>query len=515
MIRLTYGIERACILRPNEPAVIDVGPAQRRVTWAEFRDRVARLASAWRRLGLAPGGRVAILADSSFRYLEVYFAALWAGGVLAPVNSRFARPEMVDMLADCTPSILVADAASAERALDLQRELGIPLLVHAEDGAAPPGMHAYEELVTSAEPMPDAGRSGDDLACLFYTGGTTGRSKGVMLSHTNLGMNAMNSYALGLSENAVHLHCGPLFHLGAGGRVFGTTTFAGTNLVLPRFDAQKVLETLAREKPTHAVFVPAMLQQMLARPDFDRYDLSSVKVIAYGAAPMPGALIEELMRRVPACSFLQSYGQTELSPVATTLAPWHHVAGSRFLRSVGRVNPNVELRIVDADDHPLPPGAIGEIVVRGPTVMLGYWRREEETARALRGGWMHTGDAGYLDEGFLFLVDRLKDMIVSGGENVYSAEVENVIHDHPAVAECAVFGIPHETWGEAVHAVVVTRPDHTLTAAELIAHCRTAIAGYKVPKSVEIRSEPLPKSGASKIQKTELRAPWWTKGGLP
>ena len=514
MTRLTYGIERACLIRPNETAIIDAGPAQRRYTWLQFSDRVQRLAGAWRRLGLSMGDRVSILAESSHRYIEVYFATLWAGGVVATVNSRFAQAEMRDMLADCAPKILVADETFAERAFELQKELSIPLLVFAGDGPPPAGMLGFETLIEGSEPIADAGRGGDDLACLFYTGGTTGRSKGVMLSHRNHIMNALNNAQLGFSDETIHLHCGPLFHLAAGGRVLSVTMFAGTHLVLPRFDPDTVLQTIERERPNHCVFVPAMMHALVNRPDFDKYDLSSVKGISYGAAPMPGALIEKMLAKIPGCGFTQSYGMTETSPVATSLAARFHVPGSRFLRSVGRPVPNVEVRICDPDDHPLPPGSIGEIQVRGATVMQGYWRREEETARALRGGWMHTGDAGYFDEGFLFLVDRIKDMIVSGGENVYSAEVENALYDHPAVLECAVFGIPHERWGEAVHAIVVPRPEHVVTPEELIAHCRQFIAGYKVPKSIELRAEALPKSGANKILKTELRAPWWPHGSV-
>lgn len=500
-LRLTAGLARAAAIRGDALALVD---GARRFTWRQHLDRVARLAGAFRALGLEAGGRVSILAESGSGYIETYHATLWAGGMLAPVNSRFAPPEMAEMLEDATPRLLLADAAH----LDLARELAAGL-------AAPPRIIALgeemEALIATHAPAEASGRGGDDPVCLFYTGGTTGRAKGVVLSHANLAINALNiSAALGFGPGMVHLHCGPLFHLAAGARVYATTLFAGTHVVLPRFDAASVLRAIEAERVTTSVVVPAMVTALLERPDFAAHDLSSLRVLSYGAAPMPQALIEALLDRLPGVGLVQSYGQTELSPVATMLLPQDHRRGSPLLRTAGQPVPNVELRIADADDHPLPAGEVGEVQVRGPTVMQGYWNRPEETARALRGGWMHTGDAGLLDtKGYLTLVDRLKDMIVSGGENVYSAEVENALHDHPSVLECAVFGVPHARWGEAVHAVVVTRPEFDATEAALLAHCRTRIAGYKCPKSIELRAAPLPRSGAGKVQKSALRAPWW------
>jgi long-chain acyl-CoA synthetase len=500
-LRLTAGVARAAAIRGDAAAVID---GARRFTWRELADRVARMAGVLRALGVRPGDRVSILAESSHVYVETYHAALWAGGVLAPVNSRFALAEMQEMLKDATPRVLLADPVHADIAADLVRGMADPPAVVTIGDE-------LEAMIAAQAPAEDAGRGGDDIACLFYTGGTTGRAKGVMLTHANLVMNALNtSSILGMTSETVHLHCGPLFHLGAGARVYSTSVFGGMHVVLPRFDAAAVLRTIAQEGVTMAVVVPAMVTALLAVPDFAAHDLSSLRTLSYGAAPMPQSLIEALLSRLPHVGLVQSYGQTELSPVATMLLPRDHVAGSPLLRSAGQVVPNVELRIADAEDNPLPPGEVGEVQVRGATVMAGYWNRPEETARALAGAWMHTGDAGYLDvRGYLFLVDRLKDMIVSGGENVYCAEVENALHDHPAVLECTVFGVPHERWGEAVHAIVVPRRGMRPAEAELIAHCRTRIAGYKCPKTIDVRLDPLPRSGTGKVQKAELRAPWW------
>ena len=483
-------------------------------SWRAFEDRVSRLAGVLRGLGVGTGDRVAMLANSSHRYIEYYYATLWAGGIMVPLNTRLALPEIVEQARDAEPVVLIVDEAFADQARPLmQAAPSFRHVILAGDGPAPAGMIGYEAAIAAAGPAADAGRDGDDVACLFYTGGTTGRAKGVMLSHGNLIANALNTLAVnGFDETLAHLHAGPLFHLAAGGRVFATTVAGGRHVVAARFTPKDALEIIAREKVTTATFVPTMLGMILQLPDFDAYDLSSLTRITYGASPMPEALLREGLARFPGVAFAQSYGMTELSPMATFLAPEDHRldGDTKRLRSAGRAVPGVEVRVVDEADQPLPPGRIGEVVARGPTVMKGYWRQPELTAIALRGGWMHTGDAGYFDEdGYLYVVDRTKDMIVSGGENVYSTEVENAVSQHPAVAQCAVIGIPDAKWGEAVHAIVVPRDGRELSEAAVIGHCRTLIAGYKCPRSVEVRREPLPLSSVNKINKAALRAPFW------
>jgi long-chain acyl-CoA synthetase len=256
-----------------------------------------------------------------------------------------------------------------------------------------------------------------------------------------------------------------------------------------------------------------MLSMLVQLPDLERYDLSTLRLITYGASPMPEAVLQECLRRLPHIRFAQSYGMTELSPVATMLGTEQHTlnAPPGRLRSAGRPVYSAEVRIVDPSDNELPRGQVGEIVVRGPIVMKGYWRQPELTAQTLRGGWMHTGDSGYFDdEGFLFIADRIKDMIISGGENVYSIEVENAICSHPDVSQCAVIGIPDQRWGEAVHAIVVPRAGvATLSAESIVMHCRTLIAGYKCPRSIDLRDEPLPLSSVNKVDKAVLREPFW------
>jgi long-chain acyl-CoA synthetase len=279
--------------------------------------------------------------------------------------------------------------------------------------------------------------------------------------------------------------------------------------VIPRFTPKDVLAAIARDKVTVATFVPTMLSMMLELPDLDAYDLSSLRMITYGASPMPASVLSRCIERFPVVRFAQSYGMTELSPVATMLGPEDHLPGApaHRLRSAGRPISSAEVRIVDTEDRELPRGEIGEIVVRGPMVMQGYWKQPELTAATLRGGWMHTGDSGYFEpDGYLYVADRIKDMIISGGENVYSTEVENAISTHPAVLECAVIGIPDERWGERVHAVIVRRPAAELVADDIVAHCRGLIAGYKCPRSIDLRDEALPLSSVNKINKAALRA---------
>ena len=284
-----------------------------------------------------------------------------------------------------------------------------------------------------------------------------------------------------------------------------------TNVIIPAFTPTGVLDAIAGHEVTDTLLVPTMIQLVTDHPDVLNYDLSSLKHVVYGASPISEALLDRASKVFASAGFTQAYGMTELSPVATLLLPADH-EDPKLRRSAGRAAPHAEVRVVDAEDEEVPRGVVGEIVVRGDHVTPGYWRREEETSVALRGGWMHTGDGGYMDErGYVFVVDRIKDMIVSGGENVYSAEVENALAKHPAVGSCAVIGVPDERWGERVHAVVVLLPGQSATAAELSEFCREHIAGYKIPRSVEF-VDALPISGAGKILKRTLRERYWADG---
>jgi long-chain acyl-CoA synthetase len=316
-----------------------------------------------------------------------------------------------------------------------------------------------------------------------------------------------------VSADDVFLHAAPMFHLADGFYCMMAATLGCTNVIVPAFEPGLVMQTLQDEGITSALLVPTMINMVVNHPELPNYDLSRLRSLLYGASPMPEAVILKAMKVIPHVEFYQAYGQTESSPVITVMGPeYHTTSGPKAgkLTGAGRAVAGIELAILDDDENVLPVGEVGEVCIKGDNVMLGYWNLPDVTADALKGGWLHTGDGGRLDEeGMLFIVDRVKDMIVSGGENVYSAETEQAIYAHPAVAECAVIGIPHESWGEQVHAIVVLKAAQSLTENELMDHCKTLIAGYKCPRSVQFRDEPLPLSGAGKILKKDLRAPFW------
>ncbi|MEE4661717.1 MAG: AMP-binding protein, partial [Halieaceae bacterium] len=380
---------------------------------------------------------------------------------------------------------------------------------------APEGSVAWEALATETA-LDDAGRGGDDLAGLFYTGGTTGRSKGVMLSHQNLVVNALQiSPFIGIQRDDRILHTAPMFHIADWVMCMSSVMFGGCNFFRPGFDPVDVMRTIAEQRIQKLLLVPTMINMVVNHPALSEHDLSSLQRIMYGASPMPQSIIAKVLELLPGVEMVQAYGQTEAAPCVTMLAAQYHTVddNSAFggkVKAAGQAIPGVEVAVLDEDDNPVPVGQVGEVCCRGPNVMLGYRNLPEQTAATLRNGWLHTGDGGRMDEdGFVFIVDRIKDMIVSGGENVYSAEVENVLSSHPAVAQCAVIGVPDEKWGERVHAIVFPRDGVEVSEQSIIDHCRGLVADYKCPRSVTFRDQPLPLSGAGKILKTELRKPFW------
>jgi long-chain acyl-CoA synthetase len=506
-VNLTQGLRRVLQTNPTGIATVD---GDRRRSWREIGERVAKLAGGLQQRGIKRGDRVAVLMLNSDRYLELYLGIAWAGAVIVPTNIRWSRAEIEDSLHDCRASMLVVDKAFAEMGADLAKAVALKL-VYADDDAGPAEADHYEKLIAASGPILDAMATREELAGIFYTGGTTGRSKGVMLSHANIVSNALHMLSEGLlPDGTVYLNAAPMFHLANGAGMFASLIGGGSNVIVRMFNPELVMAAIEKQRVTATLLVPTMIQMLTDHPLFKTADLSSLKRIMYGASPINEALLNRAMAGLPGTAFHQLYGMTELSPLATHL-PWDQHTGEAATkknrqRACGRAAIGCEVRIVDGDHKPVASGVVGEVAVRGQNVMMGYWERPEETARAVIDGWMHTGDGGYMDEeGYVYLVDRVKDMIISGGENVYSMEVENVIAQHPAVSQCAVIGIPSEQWGETVHAFVIPRDRASVNAAEIIAFCKERIAHYKCPRSIDIRSEPFPLSGAGKVLKRELR----------
>ena len=498
-MQITQPIRRAAQIHGGRTATIQ---GNRRRIWSEFAGRVASLAGGLRERGLTREGRVALLAMNSDRYLEAFYATVWAGGIVVPINFRFSPTEIIFCLNDCDTEILIVDDNFLPMASDLRAQA--PCVKHVISIGE--SSNDYEDLLASTVPVADAGRAGSDVAGIFYTGGTTGRSKGVMLTHDNMAAIGLNGTSvLPMDESTVYLHAAPMFHLADIAMFLGVMQAAGTHVFIPRFDPKDVLCHIEEHRVTFTLLVPTMIHMLLEQMATCPADISSLRAFLYGASPMPEALLARAMAMLPHVDFYQGYGMTEAVP-ATILEPRFHTPGGAKLRSAGRATYFAEVKIVDPGDREVPRGTVGEILIRGPMVMKGYWNQPKLTEDALRGGWMHTGDAGYMDdEGFVFVVDRLKDMIISGGENVYSAETENAIYQHPAVAMCAVIGIPHPEWGEQVHAVVMLKDGLEVTAEDMQQHCRKLIAGYKCPRSIEFTRAPLPVSGVGKILKRQLR----------
>ena len=508
-MRVTQAVLRNAQQRPLALATSCDG---RERNWREFADRVARYAQVLQTQGLMPGDRVGIVALNSDHYLETFYAVPWAGGIIVPINTRWSKPEIAYALADAGVRLLIVDEQFAALGAELAADTGVTVLGVGAASGAP--LANLEALLARATPVPEAGRAGNDVSGIFYTGGTTGRSKGVMLTHTNHVTNSLQLAAMMQAPEALnYLHAAPMFHIADALCVYMVTTLGGTHHVIPRFEPAVCARALQDRRITDVLLVPTMIQMLLDHLATQPYALDTLARLYYGASPMPEATLLRLFDALPACSPVQLYGQTEAAPMLTVLEGRYHVKDgpdAGRLRAAGRAIPCIELKIVDDNDNEVPRGTVGEVVARGPNVMVGYWQMPEQTALTLRGGWLHTGDAAYMDEdGFIYISDRLKDMIISGGENVYSTEVENALHQHPAVAQCAVIGVPDERWGERVHAIVVPRRGAERDADAIIAHCRALIADFKCPRSVDFRDEPLPLSGAGKILKTELRQPYW------
>lgn len=490
------------VVRHNGPRTAIVDP-EGRFTWTEFIDRVARAAAVLRERGVRAGERFAILSQNSFRHEELKWAGLWLGAIPVPVNWRYAPPEIEHVLTDAGCRFV----AVQDRFLE----------VFDADGLAPwrdsllevPSQ--YEAALAKAEPVdPFIGDPGDD-AMLIYTGGTTGRSKGVRITHTNIISNgAAFGLAVGARRDDVYLHAAPMFH-SADLLATGWFLQGAAQAYLPAFSPAAFLGTIQDLGVTAVVTVPTMLMMTVTDPDFGKFDVSGLRTLIYGAAPMALEWIQRVAKAFPHVRFCNSYGLTETAPDVTVFDPEEFRAaidsGERDgpVRSVGKPNILNEVKVVGPDGAELPPGEVGELWTRGPNIMKGYWNLPQETDAALVGGWFRTGDVARIDEaGYVYLLDRMKDIVISGGENIYTSEVEAAIYRHPAVQECAVIGVPDDKMGESLMAVVVTAPDARPAAEEMVEHCRPLIAGYKIPRRFEFVAA-MPKSAMGKILKADLR----------
>jgi fatty-acyl-CoA synthase len=474
-------------------------------TYGEMATRAAALATGLRAQGVGRGDVVGLLSYNCPEFLETLFAANYLGAIAMPINWRLAAPEVRYILEHSEARALVCDDALADLADEAIKGMDAPPLRVCITPAQPRvGWVALADLRTDPGGLAPAPAAGDHVHRLMYTSGTTGHPKGVMLTHANLAWkNLAHIVEFGFTSAERGLACGPLYHVGALDLTTTSLIAAGATTILHRaFDAAAVVDEIERSRVTTVWLAPAMVNAIMALPDVERRDLSSVRVIINGGEKMPIPLIERIQRAFPSAWFADAYGLTET------------VSGDTFLDrdsiitklgSVGRPCLHLDLEIWDDERRPVPPGERGEIVLRGPKVFKGYWRDPDATAKAFAGGWFHTGDIGVRDDdGYVFIVDRLKDMIVSGGENIAGSEVERVLYEHEAVLEAAVVARPDERWGEVPVAFVALRAGATATADELVEHCRAGLARYKVPKAVTF-IDALPRNPSGKVLKRELR----------
>ena len=512
-MNILYTIRRTVQLSGNDPAIVHESGT---VTYRDFYSSAKRSARFLLDY-LKPGDRAAVLMLNRPEYFELYFSTAISGAVIVPLNIRWGISDFVFTLNDSDSTILIVDERFAPIVPELRKHCPmLKTVIYAGDGDAPEGMVDYRSAVAAAPELVNFREpESNDLAGLFYTSGTTGGPKAAMLSHGNLWANAAYILLTDFPHSSVYLHAAPMFHLADVASVYLCVMRGTAHAFIKAFDPEACMKAIDRYKVTSTTLVPTMISLVINHPKFRQYDVSSLRSILYGASPMPMALLRRAMELFPECNFVQAYGMTEMSPVITVLEPNDHKREwpqdkPNPIMSGGRPAPGVEVRVVDDQDEDVPIGTPGEIIARGANRMLGYWKRDDVNREVLRGGWMHTGDIGRFDElGFLYVMDRKKDMIKTGSENVYSPEVEAALVCHPAVLEAAVIGLPHEKWGETICAVVVLRPDTCAKEDELIGFCRTRLTHFKCPTSVSF-TETLPKGGTGKVQKNILRQKYST-----
>ena len=511
---IPFILEKARSLYGHKEAVIC---GRTRLTYNQFADRIFALAGFLKSKGLGRGDRMAILHQNSHEFLESYFAAAQLGAVLNPLNFRLTARDLAYILKDSGALFLIASPRFKETVhpiLSLETELKGVIWTGDENDHSSPDFYAYEDILISSDPVPAPKEFSDDqLAHLYYTSGTTGRPKGVMLSHKNVCLHALAAIAeLKITDRDNWIHVAPLFHLADAWATFAVTWVGGKHIIIPDFDPEYILSTLEKEKITITNLVPTMLNALINDQRVSAYDYSSLRALLSGGAPIAPELVKQIIQTFK-CDYIQTYGLTETSPYLTlsilkeNLQRLPEEEQFAFKAKTGRPFMGVNLKVVREDGTEVKADGleVGEIIVTGDTVTTGYWNLPQETAKSLRDGWLYTGDLAVMDqEGYVDIVDRKKDMIITGGENVYSIEVENVLYAHPAVLEAAVIGVPDPKWGEAVKAFVVLKAGHSASEPEIIRFCKDNLAGYKAPKSVDFIDE-LPKTGSGKIFKKGLK----------
>jgi long-chain acyl-CoA synthetase len=469
-----------------------LAPGGTRLTFRELHERVQGISGALSKLGFRVGDRLGLLLPNGPEYIQLVYACSLLGVIVVPLNTRLSLAEIDRVLADASPHGLVRHSSLPVPTVRLPRERVLD----------------QEPLEVRNDSFPDVFYDPQAVLALIYTSGTTGHPKGVMVTHANVLADVQNfNFWMRYTEAGVYLHAAPIFHIADFPCMFAAPVFGACQVTIPKFDPRGFCETVDRERVSHTVLVPTMINLLTQFPEVKKYDLSSLQVLAYGGSPMAPDLIRRTRELLPQVKLVQAYGLSE-SGFLTGLQDQEHT--DERLLSCGRPCPGIDLRATDAAGNQVEVGKSGELVARGANIMRGYWNNPGETALAFRDGSFRTGDIGYQDsEGYFYILDRLKDMIVTGGENVYSGEVEAVIYAHPAVREAAVFGIPDPKWGEVVMACVVLKPGSTLTIDDLIAFCRQSLASYKIPRRVEFSEAELPKSGSGKILKRVLRERFW------
>jgi acyl-CoA synthetase (AMP-forming)/AMP-acid ligase II len=516
---LTEMINKAKKLYPQK---IAVRCGDHHYTYADLASRINSLAAGLKMQGVGKNAKVAVLLPNCHCFLEVYFAVAQLGAVTVPLNFRLSPGELAYILDDSEATVLVTDSQFAKTVQSLRTEGSFsPRLIWTRSPAEDREKSDldYEDIIAANRDAAiiESPAKPADCAQIYYTSGTTGRPKGVMLSHKNVYIHALGTVAeLQLTDCDVWIHAAPLFHLADAWATWAITLVGGTHVLVREFNAQVVLRTFQEQRVTITNLIPTMLNLMVNHPDAAKFDYSSLRAILSGGAPIAPEVVRKIMDTFK-CDYIQTYGMTETSPYLTlsllkqNLKELPSDEQFRYKAKTGREFIAVELKVVNDRGEEIAPDEkeVGEIIVRGDIVTEGYWKLPEETAKAIKNGWLYTGDLAVIDkEGYVTIVDRKKDMILTGGENVYSTEVENVLYMHPAVLECSVIGVPDEKWGEAVKAVVVLKPGQEASAAAIIAFCRERIAHYKAPKSVDF-IEALPRTGSGKIQKKVLRDRYW------